>query len=384
MAEPVIEVRPNGDLNCFWKGRIWKRKWRGHHNPIWCSVESLEDGESIYVPVRRGTARELELLRKKGRFKRRIQRFPRTTSPGRIKKFSDIPRISTLQALPREWLIEGVVPQASLTLLTAPPAGFKTWFALSLAGAVSKGADFLERKTIRAPVLYVDYENPESLIHERRDVLKLDGEIRLWGHWLHDPPPQIGDKRLLKIARRVRPLIILDSFVRAHSADENNANQMASVIAELRRLADAGATVILLHHKAKSPKSQYRGSTDILAGVDIAFELRKKGPNNRHMVLECFKHRLAEEFSLPMRFDIGRGCFVAAGPPSSGSSSLVRAIEGVIREFPGISQKDLLRRAGLAETSGRDALREGEGPHWRSVRGKGKALHYFPPDDESE
>src|SRR6185437_2861580 len=107
-------------------------------------------------------------------------------------------------------------------------------------------------------VLYLDRENPPSVIRDRSKLLDLNSDFfHIWGHWWEHDPPKIDDPRLIKIARRSRPLIVFDSFVRFHSADENSAKQMAEVLRRLRRLADAGATILILHHQPKTPNSQY-------------------------------------------------------------------------------------------------------------------------------
>jgi len=43
----------------------------------------------------------------------------------------------------------------------------------------------------------------------------------------------------------------------------------------LRRLAEVGATILILHHRSKTEGSKYRGSTDILAAVDVAYALEE-------------------------------------------------------------------------------------------------------------
>ncbi len=81
---------------------------------------------------------------------------------------------------------------------------------------------------------------------------------------------------MLEFARQ-EPVLIVDSMIRFHTADENSATQMAPVMADLRQLATAGATVVVLHHhKSKSETSSYRGSSDIVAGADVAFALAKR------------------------------------------------------------------------------------------------------------
>lgn len=383
MENPVVELRPDGPANCFIDGRLWKRIEKGQGNDanaLWYRVVWRDTKHKLI----RAASRRAILLEKTyqgGKCVREIERFPRSPEPERIARLRDIPRVRAVAIDTTRWLVNGMVPEASITLLTALPGGYKTWFALSLAGAVAEGAEFLGRKTAQSMVLYLDYENPLSVIRERLAILRLhDGEwLKIWGHWLKDPPPQIGDRRLDEIARRHRPLIIFDSFLRFHSAEENSATQMASVLAKLRRLTVAGASIFPLHHLAKSQRSQYRGSSDILAAVDAAFTLSKK--KNKHqtiLTLECFKHRLVEEFELTLRPDFQNGRFELLDDPSAAiTSTLINRVRAAIAKNPGITQQELIKRCGIPETNGRDLLLREAGNFWFTKRGEKKSLRYY-------
>src|SRR6185437_15113382 len=222
-----------------------------------------------------------------------------------LRCWDDIPNIFTLDAPSIEWMVEGILPRASVTLLAGEPGSYKTWLALALLRGVASGGNFLGRKCAQASVLYLDRENPLPVMRERLAVLGIEqsaaADCRIWGGWLDNPPPGIGDFRILEIARERRPLIVFDSLIRFHAAaDENSATEMAVVMADLRALANAGATVVVLHHKPKSEGSHYRGSSDIAGGVDTA--LAVSGDREAGMLrLQCFKSRFAEEFSLTLR-----------------------------------------------------------------------------------
>ena len=62
---------------------------------------------------------------------------------------------------------------------------------------------------------------------------------------------------------------------------------------QFRRLANLGATVIVLHHTGKAETSkQYRGSSDIKAAVDTAYLLEKvpgESESLGKLSLTCFK-----------------------------------------------------------------------------------------------
>jgi len=233
-------------------------------------------------------------------------------------------------------------------------------------------------------VLCLDRENPPSVISERRDILNLDSDcFSVWGHWWKHEPPDIEDPRLVEIARRYHPLIIFDPFVRFHSADENSAKQIAKVFRRLRIVADAGATILLLHHLAKTPNSQYRGSTDILAGVDAAFELHKeKNKNDTIFSLKCFKHRVIPATTIKIRLNLQKERFelLDDDPSNAIPPAVIDKIQAVIADNRRITQQDLLQKAELAETNGRRILQEGDGIHWVSKRGKGSTLHYYLKD----
>ncbi len=176
-------------------------------------------------------------------------------------------------------------------------------------------------------------------------------------------------------------MIVFDSLVRFHEADENSAKQMAEVFGKLRSIAEVGATAFLIHHQGKSRTSLYRGSSDILAGVDAAFEIREeKSKNATILTLECFKHRFIEEPRLTMRFDLENGCFEVVEDKSLPvTADQVEKICRVIAKNPGINQEQLLKQAGLPETNGRKLLNEDDGKHWFSKPGKGKSFRYFLP-----
>jgi hypothetical protein len=388
MAKLIIETRKDGTTNAYFGSKIWKRI---HENDSdsefrWHEVVSSENG---YKRVR--TPLSLDALLEKtyasDEREQTIHRFPRLRRPDRINDISDIPSVRVIKDTATGWLVDGLIPRGSLVLLTAPPAGYKTWLALALAGAVSTGADFLGRPTVETPVLYLDRENRLPLIRNRLDMLHLDdgGPLTIWGRWLKDKPPLIGDPRLIEFARRGRPLIIFDSLVRFHSAQENNATQMAEVSERFMQLTDPGATVVVSHHQGKTPGMKYRGSTDILAGVDVAFAISKNTNKERTILtLDCYKHRDVQEFELTLCPDLENGRFeVLEDPSAEALTATIEGIENTVTRHPGLTQKELLEKADLPETKGRKILQEYDGVHWDSSRGKGKTLHYYPKPQKS-
>jgi AAA domain len=307
-----------------------------------------------------------------------------------IRCWDEIADVFTLAAPATEWIVEGILPRASVTLLAGEPGSYKTWLALALLRGVASGGNFLGRKCAQTSVLYLDRENPLAVMRERLAVLGIESsaaaESRIWGGWLGDAPPAIGDARLMEIARERRPLIIFDSLIRFHAAaDENSATEMAMVMQELRSLANAGATVVALHHKPKSEGSHYRGSSDIAGGVDTGWAISRDRDAGL-LRLECFKSRYAEEFSLTLRPDLsGTGDFVVTGSPEADTErSDVEKLAEAIRRNPGQSKHSLIGVSGVRRGRARALLARFDGQHWRSEPGRHNARLFFPADVRPE
>ncbi len=303
-----------------------------------------------------------------------------------IRRWEEIPDVFTLNAPAIEWMVEGILPRASVTLLAGEPGSYKTWLALALLRGVATGGNFLGRKCAQASVLYLDRENPLAVMRERLAVLGIEqsaaADCRIWGGWLDDAPPGIGDIRILEIARDRRPLIVFDSLIRFHAAaDENSATEMSMVMADLRALANAGATVVALHHKPKSEGAHYRGSSDIAGGVDTAWAVSRDRDAGL-LRLECFKSRFAEEFSLTLRPELtGVGDFVVTGSPEASSEqSDIEKLAEAIRRNPGQPKERVIETSAVRRARARALLERFDGEFWRSEPGPRHAILYFPSE----
>jgi hypothetical protein len=299
----------------------------------------------------------------------------------RIACWQDVPMLGSVPEGRTDWLVEGFLPRGCVALIAGEPGSYKTWLGLALGLSVATGGEFLGQLCVRADVVCLDWENPPWVIRERIGVLGIEPpeNIRIWGGWADDAPPEIGDARLLRIARERKPLMILDSFVRFHHADENDATEMAGVMRRLRQLANAEATVVLLHHRAKCETSRYRGSSDILAGVDVAFSLSRDRDAGR-VRLECFKSRFGEEFSLTLRPDLGgSGSFaVVEAPNVAAERGDAEKLAEVIRSKPGQVQGDVIAASGVPKGRARALLRKFAGKLWRFESGAHNAKRLFP------
>jgi hypothetical protein len=108
--------------------------------------------------------------------------------------------------------------------------------------------------------------------------------------------------RLLETAKRLRPrLLLLDPLVRLHGIDENNAGEVAGLLAYFRQLQrQLDLSVVLVHHTRKNAAGGaasgqgLRGSSDIHAFGDSNLYLRRGHPlAGRERLVLSNEHRAA-------------------------------------------------------------------------------------------
>jgi hypothetical protein len=170
----------------------------------------------------------------------------------------------------------------------------KSMLAMRAAQCISGMDEFLGRaifmsakgeriSQIGMPVLYLDRENPKSLVKERKEKLGIIGHknFRYWGTWDDEPMPDSpDDPRLVEFARSGGYIIFdsLQMWLRDH--DENSNSEMLDLTKKFLSLARLGAGVLVLHHHGRvdtaTGKSRTRRASAITAVSDMAFTVGKK------------------------------------------------------------------------------------------------------------
>lgn len=200
------------------------------------------------------------------------------------------------------WVVESLVPTDSITVISGQPSSYKTWIALHISQAVSEeNAVFGVFKTNKNRVLMIDEESGERWIQQRLLKLGIKSENIFIkskeGFRLTD---KSVDELLEFTTKENIGLVIFDSFVRVHTArDENDSVQMANVFRLLQRITKNGLSVILTHHHRKQDLSkvsnlsqEMRGSSDILAAIDCHLAINRKGD---YLIIKQTKLRQDEE-----------------------------------------------------------------------------------------
>lgn len=206
-----------------------------------------------------------------------------------------------------EWLVEDLILAGGIHFITAPPGGGKTWAAIDLVRAVTTGTKWLDHKIAkRCPILYWNEEMGAAPFYRRlkdmgvestgfhaiqREGIRIDSDIHL---------PQVVDY----IRRNDIRVLVIDTFVRCHSKDENDNTQMAQLFGRFKAILDAGAAVVCLHHHRKTSSTigspvaheAMRGAGEIAAQADLVAAIEKTEEGYKFRVT---KHRHLEDDAVP-------------------------------------------------------------------------------------
>ena len=168
-----------------------------------------------------------------------------------------------------EWVIERHIPKGSITLVFGKGGIGKTWLLLDMARCIGSGNPFLGFESSKAPVIFIDFENPLAVLNIRTRKL---GDAENVHFWRVNNDKMKAPKLDSKDWERYKSLpegaiLIFDTLRASQSKDENASKEMGMIMERLKELRDSGFTIILLHHTAKNSDNVAKGSTAI---VDLA------------------------------------------------------------------------------------------------------------------
>jgi hypothetical protein len=172
-------------------------------------------------------------------------------------------------------------------------------------------------------------------------------------------------------------LVVLDSLIRIHSQDENDAKSMSEVFGNIQKIIAAGTSVLFTHHHRKqygfgnsNPGQNMRGSSDILAAVDSHITVKKKKDEKDRLIIEQTKSRQAEAlppFELSItKGEMGPSAFEYSGDYDEKKSKALEVAEAVaVVLTEGMKSRSeiqgVLREEGFGKTAIDDGIKIAEG-----------------------
>ena len=234
-----------------------------------------------------------------------------SNSPLPVVRIGEIPRESRAQP----WLVEQLWGSSSVGVIGGAPKCSKTWLGLDLALSVATGTPCLGRYAVPqpGPVLVYLAEDALPIVRQRVEGMARHRGLALEQveFYVITAPTLRLDRdphrrQLQQTAQRLRPrLLLLDPLVRLHGIDENNASEVAGLLAYLRQLQrQLDLSVMLVHHTRKNAAGvaagqSLRGSGDLHAFGDSNLYLRRV----KERLLLVSEHRAAPA-SPPVYLDL--------------------------------------------------------------------------------
>jgi hypothetical protein len=186
-----------------------------------------------------------------------------------------------------EWLVEGLLQTAGVSLLAADPKAGKSVIARQLCTSVLTGQPFFTRKTKKGTCHYFGLEEHPTIVAKSFRTLGVPADAELYVH-CGDP---FSDDNLFKefsdlILEQKPELAIIDTaFDLLEVESENNYREVKRALKAVRTVArNSGTHIMLIHHAGKPQKEFARsgnhavlGSTAIVGGVDSIMVIQLKG-----------------------------------------------------------------------------------------------------------
>jgi RecA-family ATPase len=207
----------------------------------------------------------------------------------------------------KEWIVEKLIPNKAVGVWTGKRGSFKTFLTLTMAANASQGTNFLDHyPTKKCNVLYLDKENGIPIMKSRVAMIKKGMNIKDELDMAYICFSQVKiDKNLdiWAIEEAIKQhdigLLIIDTYRRAISFDENSAGDVSRLFVDILRpiVERNDCSIVLIHHDRKGQSEgdemdMIRGSSDLANYCDFILKNERKG---KRLVLKQLKLRHGAE-----------------------------------------------------------------------------------------
>lgn len=307
-----------------------------------------------------------------------------------------------------EPVVEGLLNQTELALITATAKSGKTWFSLHLALSVVTGQSFLGRfPTKKGKVLLIQTEVGPANFRER--ILKVEGAYGISAEGRTEYPIISCDRIKLDTAEGMKSfsaavadvnptLVVLDSWYTFHSKDESSAKDMAPLLTDIRDVAKRNScSILIVHHQGKkgdAGQSSHagmaaRGSSSFADVPDVLMSLTRKEGGLRSLAFEM--RNLETPDPIILRFSGGTcGFEIVESESATASQGRVPVQQALLAKLPdsGIKKVDLVKEVreetGQSERSIEKAISSAMKERLLVRKQVGKEAVFFPSSVDDE
>lgn len=264
------------------------------------------------------------------------------------------------------YLVDHVLPAGSVSIWYGYPGSLKSNLVMDMALAVATGSPWLPSmppdttvtgySVVQTPVIWIDIDNGEDVVEER---IRAFGSVYGAGagtEFFYMPYPDIRAvnakymaelTNFIAVTGLVRPLIIIDTLLRAAKVKDENSSEMDTVMYNIHKMAeDLKATLAMISHSNKVNNGRagnaLRGHSSIEGGVDSVFRVSRDGNSDIvEITNEKARRKPVDPFSARWTFTsdpssdelISARFYQAAGAKANKQQATINAVIAQIRNL---------------------------------------------------
>lgn len=222
-------------------------------------------------------------------------------------------------AATRPWLLDGILPSGGFGAIYGKEGSYKSFIALDMGCAIASGR----------PWHGVDCDNPGVVIYiaaegsyglqQRKKAWEVHYSVDLTAKLVVLPMPvMIGDliaaQHFIEASKKVEEdigqpvkMIVIDTFARTFSGDENSSKETGDWINAAGRVSREldECTVMIVTHTTKAAGGGIRGSSAIAGASDFVYQV-KRPPNSKLKALLINDKQKDTDEAEPMLFAMDR------------------------------------------------------------------------------
>lgn len=190
---------------------------------------------------------------------------------------------------PMDWIVRGLLPRAELVVIYGESGSGKSFLALDVCGAISRGIEWRARRTVKGRVVYVCAEGSGGFkarlkAYARGHSVGMDELPAV----ISDAPNLLEPKDAAAVIASILGwvatagpvgVVVIDTLSAVTpGGNENSGEDMGLVLSHCKLLhAKTGALVVLIHHSGKDQSRGARGWSGLRAAADAEIEITRNG-----------------------------------------------------------------------------------------------------------
>jgi hypothetical protein len=184
-----------------------------------------------------------------------------------------------------EWIVPHVIARQAIHYFAGPPSSGKSWMAADLVRAAQCGGMWMSlAPCVVSKILYVNEEMGVGEYNNRFHLLYPDacrGLHSFVNENIKFTDPDDLEDIIDFVKEHSIDIVIVDTFVRVHNLDENSNSEMSQLYQHFKKVTDAGAALVVLHHARKGATGSLghesmRGAVEIAAQAETVLSIENK------------------------------------------------------------------------------------------------------------